>query len=448
MSKLLVITLLSSLSFVLYGSEAKSSKVAVIKMLRGKVEIISQEGDSAPGKKGLWVTEGSIVKTAAKSFVRLSFIDKSTVNVGPKSEMKIEKFSKDDAGVLNVISGKIRSKVTKDYLQINKNKSKLYVKSKQAVMGVRGTDFVFSYSPKTGASTAVLFEGSIVFNKFNKNNRKLSLESIVNKGRSLRPGQFSVARRDMRKPTVAAKLSSTQLRAMNKNENFVTSSKSNKKVKSTRSIVPPGLDGAVVYAGQGALENGIKSVVKTNVETKKKEMTKKEIEKTKGFVKGDDIQPAAGSLVHIDTGTIIPVAMDATFSDGEWVSKSIGGVDKSGDYVPPSGYSITDEGKLIKVVDGGMIQQVLIEVKPVDEVPTFGDTKVIDFQEPINGPAPAGDGLEPIPPKDTEILAPPPICTGCTYIPPSYNTNNPNDGIIQNVPKTPVKINVQQAPGS
>src|SRR5690606_40301890 len=56
------------------------------------------------------------------------------------------------AGVINVLSGKIRSKVTKNYLDMDQDKSKLFVKSKSAVMGIRGTDFIDRKSTRLNSS--------------------------------------------------------------------------------------------------------------------------------------------------------------------------------------------------------------------------------------------------------------------------------------------------------
>ena len=151
-----------------FSSQNAGKKVALVKIVKGSATFLSLSGDKDYIRKGMWLTEGTIVKTEPRSFVKLSFIDKSSMNIGPKSELKIEKFSKDEAGVINILTGKIRSKVTKDYLQMNKDKSKLFIKSKSAVMGIRGTDFLFSTNKVTGATTAVLFEGKVVFNKINR----------------------------------------------------------------------------------------------------------------------------------------------------------------------------------------------------------------------------------------------------------------------------------------
>src|SRR6187200_2126673 len=86
-------------------------KVAVVKLLRGDVDILTL-GKTMKLKADDWVEEGAVVKTSGKSFVKLVFIDKSQMNVGPNSEMKIENFSGKDSGVIELVKGKIRSQVT------------------------------------------------------------------------------------------------------------------------------------------------------------------------------------------------------------------------------------------------------------------------------------------------------------------------------------------------
>lgn len=437
------ITLLTLFSIILYAfAGSKGKKVAVIKMKRGKAIVLKPDGSKKSAVKGEWVTQGSVIKTQPRSFVRLSFIDKSTINIGPNSEMKIEKFSKEEAGVLNVFSGKIRAKVTKDYLQMNKNESKLFVKSKSAVMGVRGTDFVFSYNPERDAATTVLFEGSIVFNKINKNNMRMQLEDIVNRGQKIKPGQFSVSKRGIAKPTVPAKMSTKQIKALEKNDTFKNKN-SSRQVAIQKSIVPPGLTGDVIMTTGKSLEGGIKDVVKTNIHSSHKDMKKQEMQKTKGYIQGDLVKPVDGSIVHIDSGTIIPLGTDSVFdaNQGEWVSNSIGGVDPSGNYVPPEGYKITNEGNLLKLLAGGKAQEVILKIAPLGDNLPLNQMPTQEFNQHINGPTPAGSLVKPNA-KDTNLKRPK-NCFNCMGIlPQSFNHNAPGGSGLGNVPRTPIKIRV------
>ncbi len=425
MKKIIFLSL--SLTFILFAfAGQRGNKVAIVKIKKGSATVINTDGSNIELKKGDWIEQGSVVKTSKRSFVKLSFIDKSTVNVGPSSEMKIEKFSKNEAGVLNVISGKIRSKVSKNYLNMKKNRSKLFVKSKSAVMGIRGTDFVFTTNKKTGASTAVLFEGSVVFNKLNKKNKLSNLEAIVNKGYRIKPGQFSVSRFDLKKPTVPSKLSSKQFKALEKNESFIAKKKTKNLVKKSRSITPEGLSGETVSSNNSNKASQAESY-----------------NKSKGFVQGDRVKPVDGSIVHIDSGTIIPIGSDAVYDSNskEWVSSSTGTVDSLGSYVPPKSFTITDDGKLLKEI-GGQKQFVNLEIKPLNEVPSFDKIETVGSDgKPLRGPSPASTNKNN---KEGGLDLPPVIQGEETRPPGSHNAAPPGPNNSAPSGKTRVRANINK----
>jgi len=227
MNKVLLLLLVMS-----FGISAKN--IASVKLVRGKVFVISSDNTKKQLKKNDWLNEGDTVQTLKRSFARLNFIDDSKVNVGPESQVKIERFKDDKPGVLSVVTGKIRAEISKDYLKMKKNKSKLFVKSNAAVMGIRGTDFLFS-KDSDDSTTAVLFEGSVVFNKLNSSdqNNFEQYEAIVDKGFKLKPGDFSTVGTGVSSPTQPKKLDKVQFIKLKNNSGL-----SNK----TRSVVPSGLD--------------------------------------------------------------------------------------------------------------------------------------------------------------------------------------------------------------
>lgn len=380
--KLLILCFTFSL-FIVHAQKDKN--VAVVKFVRGTAKVQAPGDALIQVKKGSWIKEGSVIKTASRSVVKLSFIDKSTMNIGPNSEMKVEKFAKDDAGVIEVLSGKIRSQVSKNYMDMKKGKSKLFIKSKSAVMGIRGTDFIFATNKANGQSSAILFEGSVVFNK-NDGRRRGSeaLEQLVDRGVRIKPGQFSVASRSMKKPTFPAKLDSRQFRALAKNVNM-DANDVQRKVK-VRKVVPKGLPGDLVTSNIDDLKNEIKKQFKMDVEFTKKEI---DMEVANGGERDGYIKPPDGSPLHIKSSSVLPLSSNSTFDSntGEWRSQEFN-VDENGGIVPPEGYTITDEGKLLKGDGTGQVREVVYEIKPpveqqpIEEMPTQ--------QINIQGPTPAG----------------------------------------------------------
>jgi hypothetical protein len=464
MNKIIPILILITISFFAFSGQS-NKKVAIVKVAKGTVSIISPSGGDTSVKRGQWLKEGTIVKTGSRSFARISFIDKSSMNIGPNSEIKIEKFSKNKAGVINVLSGKIRAKISKDYLGMKKGKSKLFVKSRSAVMGIRGTDFIFTTSKKTGASTAVLFEGSVVFNKLNKGDNTRNLESIVNRGRRIRPGQFSIAVRGKNRATVPSKMSAKQFIKLDKNDKFkITDTAKGPQKRENNSMVPPGLSGDVVMSDSKNLKKEINKISKQNVKSLLRDQNEEGVEESKGFIKGEDIKPADGSLVHLESGTVIPMGIDSNYdaNSGQWNSTTNGGVDQYGEYQPPAKHEITDEGQLLrKDPITGEVVQISTEIGvPVDERPAFKDiigVKYEDSPEIEDGPRPAGD-------KDEEVIEPhlinpdgeirfdedgnqilrdipkPGDCSTCNQ--PNTKYNRPDGGGIAG-PSTKVRIRVK-----
>jgi hypothetical protein len=331
------------LTFLLMTSAWAQKKVAVVKLLKGDVDVLTL-GKTMKLKLADWVEEGSVVKTGEKSFVKIVFMDKSQMNIGPSSEMKIEKFGDKDSGVIDLVKGKIRSQVTKDYLKMDRNKSKLFIKTANAVMGVRGTDFLISTNGQT--TSTVLFEGAISFNKLENRGEVNTnrLENIVDRGVSIQPGEFSVVDRVHPLPTVPAVLNVNQREALEKNETFdADRAPGNSSAKAPeKSIVPPGLSGESVSNDASALKTEIANAGATAPEASSG--------KAEGFVSGDSIKPTNGAFLHLDSGVIIAPPPGSVFDPitNSYISSGTAGtVSSTGEYVPPKNVEITSDGKIL-----------------------------------------------------------------------------------------------------
>lgn len=354
---------------VLSFSAFAAKKVAVVKMLRGEVNVLTL-GKTSKLNVNDQVEDGSVIKTGEKSFVKIVFTDQSQMNIGPGSEMKIEKFSGEDSGVIDLVKGKIRSQVTKDYLQMkDKDKSKLFIKTPNAVMGVRGTDFMISTNGQNTAT--VLFEGEIVFNKLG-NAREMSserLEAIVDAGVRIQPGEFSVVERSRPEPTVPSVLNVQQLEVLEKNQNFESdrAPQASKEEMTKSSVVPGGLSG---------------QAVSNNQETLKKELAVAETARpvdsnAEGYVQGDKVKPANGSFVHIESGVIIPPGPGSVLdknTNSYIPSADMGKVAADGSYVPPQNVEITNDGKILVSVKDASGAQVIKEVSAPTPVVSASNT--------------------------------------------------------------------------
>jgi hypothetical protein len=350
-----------------------AQKVAVVKLLRGDVKKLTI-GKTENLKLNDWVAEGDVVKTATKSFVKLIFLDKSHMNVGPGSEMKIEKFNGKEAGVIDIIKGQVRSQVTKDYLQIqDQDKSKLFIKTSNAVMGVRGTDFMVTTNGQNTAT--VLFEGSVVFNNLTERAPQSTegLEEIVDRGVRIMPGEFSVVEVDRPQPTVPAILNLKQRESLESNKNFESGRAPSSDTKQTRSVVPEGLSGKEVTNNSTTLKTEVSQVMQ---ELSVSAAAPALDPKAQGFVQGDTIRPANGSFLHLESGVVIPPAADSVFDPNTNTfipSPGNGTVSNDGNFVPPKNVEITAEGKVLMTVPqiGGPPKVVEVE-RPAPVVSNSG----------------------------------------------------------------------------
>jgi hypothetical protein len=380
----------STLVLVLFFSVSAfaQTKVAIVKLIRGEADVLTL-GKTTKLKVDDWVQNGDVIKTAEKSFVKLIFVDKSLMNVGPKSEMKIESFAGKDSGVIDLVKGKIRAQVTKDYLQIkDRDKSKLFIKTPNAVMGVRGTDFMISTN---GTNTAtVLFEGEIVFNKLDSREDLSSsrLEEIVDRGVKIYPGEFSVMEANRPLPTVPSLLNVQQKENLEKNQEFNSDrSPSNAGTDSAKSVVPAGLNGQVVSNSSDTLKNEVAQVGQVTSQTSSTTVN------PDGFIKGDMVKPANGSFVHVETGIIIPPGPGSVLDKNTNTyipSQDSGKIATDGSYIPPRNTEITDDGKVLVASPDKNGNMVVKEVRPPSPV-------IVSSQPSAPMGAPRGSSDVPLP---------------------------------------------------
>lgn len=258
------------LLFLSFASSANTKGVANVVKMKGEITFENPvTGESGKLVEGMWLGEKSIIKSEAKSFARVVFIDKSTMTIGPGSEVEIKQFPKQEAGVINLLKGKIRSEVTKNYLEMkDKDSSKLYITTKTAAMGVRGTDFQVTYNPMNNTTGLVTYSGAVAMNRFRENvnfnnDRAVNtreLESIVRAPESVLvvKGQFSRASEQDDKPLAPVKVAPSQLYQLKKDQSL---EREMGEKNSERSLIPPGVNSKEIVNTASGLEDSVKKAI-------------------------------------------------------------------------------------------------------------------------------------------------------------------------------------------
>ncbi len=124
---------------------AEKKKAGVIEEVAGDVKV-AREGKHEVGLKDFVVFEGDSVETGPGGKARVRFEDGSKMMVAASSKVQIEVMQVDAAAkkrriALSLLTGKIRNRVEKKL----ENENIFEVKTRTAVAGVRGTDFVTSF---------------------------------------------------------------------------------------------------------------------------------------------------------------------------------------------------------------------------------------------------------------------------------------------------------------
>lgn len=342
--------------------------VAKVIVMRGTIKAKLPTGKLVDVTKGMWLKEGSIIQSAPKSFCRLLFIDKSTMNLGADSQMVIDKFPESDAGIITLMKGQVRSKVTKDYMNIkDKDKSKLFIKTKTAAMGVRGTDFQVNYNSRNTNTSLITFSGAVAMarlderdpasTRFNHNR----LEQIVS-GREaviVREGELSAITKGSSRATIPQKLGRSQLDGLKDQSpdqsNNSTKKKNNKKF---RNPVPPGVD-AKKFANDS--KETVKESIGTSLGTEIKSdasvrspasTSQRSSTPSEGLHNPStgEYAPPAGSVLDLKTVNIVEPPKGSVYdpiTETYIIPPELGSVNPdTGEYVPPEGMVLTDNGTL------------------------------------------------------------------------------------------------------
>jgi hypothetical protein len=130
--------------------------IAEVVTLKGVANVIGR-GKPRLLKIGDWVDRGDVVKTGDRSTVGLRLIDESWIIIAPNSRMTIIEFSARNPSIIDLVEGRIRSDISKDYLlQEDKTKPKMYLKTPNATLGIGGAELEVSYTIRNGIGTTVI----------------------------------------------------------------------------------------------------------------------------------------------------------------------------------------------------------------------------------------------------------------------------------------------------
>lgn len=137
----------------------------------GDVKIESaQTKKVSAAPKGAKICSGDTIIAGKDSRAKIKMEDGNELNISPDSKIALENYEYKPAEnkkkvLLNVLSGKVRASTKQENMYNDKSKdgqaNTFQVRTKSAVAGVRGTDFLTGYNPSTQKSEVVTFKGKV-----------------------------------------------------------------------------------------------------------------------------------------------------------------------------------------------------------------------------------------------------------------------------------------------
>lgn len=162
---------LSAALFVGLISARANAACGVFEVAKGDVKIQSGKtkkvSSVAAGHK---VCSGDTVNAGKNSRAKLKMEDGNELNISPDSQIVLEDYQFNPQQnkkkvLLNVLRGKIRAATQRPNMYNDKaadgTANAFEVKTKSAVAGVRGTDFLTSYDSRSNATEVVTFSGKV-----------------------------------------------------------------------------------------------------------------------------------------------------------------------------------------------------------------------------------------------------------------------------------------------
>lgn len=327
------------LLFYSISTSLYSVEVAKAIIVRGQV---TANGKSV--SKDEWFNAGEEIKTGESSFVKLLFKDNSQVNLAPNSNLIIKQYSAEKSSVLGLIRGQIRSNVVRDPVIDKNKKTKLFIKTATAAIGVRGTDFQVVYNPENEKTLLVTFSGEVnMANVLQADiGEELSdsrLEELISSDEaiSVTRGYFSEAGPDRNRASEPVRISPSQLKSLEKNPEYNEEGSTPQASKSFNAPIPPGVDPKLFANTRPASDSDLDSSDNP----------------PEGFFdpKTGKYAPPAGGFIDGKTGTYIAPPPGSTYDPVAKVfiaPQNFGTFNTStGEYVFPAGFKLNSKGEFV-----------------------------------------------------------------------------------------------------
>lgn len=162
---------LSIASLSVFASSNARAACGQLEVSKGDIKIESG-GRISAAAVGAKICAGDTIVAGKDSRAKIKMEDGNELNVSPDSKIALETYQFVPAQnkkkvLLNILQGKVRAATKQENMYNDKSAdgsdNTFQVKTKSAVAGVRGTDFLTGFDPKSNKSEVVTFRGKVEF---------------------------------------------------------------------------------------------------------------------------------------------------------------------------------------------------------------------------------------------------------------------------------------------
>jgi len=218
----------------IYPTFLDAKIIGKIIKLRGKVTVLQpHKVAEVAASKGMAVAEETSISTQEKSFAVVEYRTGSKLTIGPKSMVVLLPMGKQKSGIVNLLTGKLKARVTKKPSKSGDKKHHFIIKTKTAAMGVRGTDFQTTYNAENEVTSLLVFGGKVAMAKIDpKEVAKIVDQALLSKNAVLvKIGHFSGVSNNSKMASGPVKISPTQFTRLKLNDTFLKGKISDEKFK-------------------------------------------------------------------------------------------------------------------------------------------------------------------------------------------------------------------------
>lgn len=147
-----------------FSTYADSSKGRVGRVLKIRGEAFARYTDKKkPIKlfKGHKVIGNALITTGKKSFVKIKFEDGSLISLGPNGKFALSQKINAKPRLVELLKGKMRGIVDPKGKAPKGYEHKMYIKTRSASIGIRGTDFLLVYNEKNHITSNITLKGDV-----------------------------------------------------------------------------------------------------------------------------------------------------------------------------------------------------------------------------------------------------------------------------------------------